>query len=887
VGVNAAAQQLSVLTHLGHRLPGILSPQKAATEVVRALARLGVGASVSVVEADQAVVSAVHAPAGVAGHRVLPPAALSAGMRIPIDRFPWLSRPVRLRRPYGGEASGIETLRALAGDDGGAGATPAGIPSPQVIGVPAMVHDQAVAVVHAWGPEATVALVPTLEAAAAMLASVWRPETGPGAHRFALRTATRSSPQLRAELNELLGDGKLATALQPIVRLRDRSVAGYEALTRFTPRLVFSSPDELFAAASLLRMESAVDLACLRAALREAPSLGSIDMFVNVLIGTLLNERQGVDALEDSLHRAGLDPSSIVLEFSERDPVPNLSRLQRIAAQLRSRGYRIAVDDAGAGHASMQVIAELRPEFIKVDRALIHEIDAHRARRGLVVSLLSFSGHIGARLIAEGIETQRELDTLLSLGVQYGQGWLLGRPVMTRAVAGVSDDTVVDPGWFTRNRVWRQRSSGPLPLPVPEGLPVGDVPDAGEPPGAVAEGSSDLAEALSEAALALQSEHDPLRILGVMAAQMGRVVPVAEMTIYIADHETQRFVPVLATGPDREAMLAESFSLETGITGWAFAQGTPENVPDTWAHPRARQVPGTAVVQESLLLVPLIAGKQKLGIINLYRLGVARFTDAEVKAATLFAHIAAAAWRNTQLYADLREAAVTDPLTGLYNNRWLRDAGERDLASSARDHTRFALLLIDVDHFKTVNDTAGHAAGDLVLQHVATRLRGSVRAEDAVVRYGGEEFVILLRRCGVAKASVVAEALRVAMQEVALPPDCPLARLTASIGVAAYPEDGATLDLLLSAADRAMYTAKDAGRNLVRRAPRSVTPRAGGRSRSGASEGGRPRASVERVQARGRAAVAPAVTRAPRATAAKGPGDSRRGRAPVGTAELR
>ncbi|MGA2283982.1 MAG: diguanylate cyclase [Candidatus Dormibacteria bacterium] len=812
VGVAATSQQLSVLTHLGHSLPGVTGPQKAASEVVRTLIRLGVAVSVSSVEADQAIVVAARAPLGT--HRLLPPSTRLMGIRIPIDRVPWLSRPVRLRRPYVGPVGGIESLHSLAEDHEPADVLP-GLAAPiHVVGVPAMVHDQVVAVIHAWSTESLEGLVPTLEAAAAMLAAASEPESRSGARRFAQGTTRRISPLLRAELSALLDDGPIATALQPVVRLLDRSIVGYEALARFSPRAHFSTPDELFAAASALHMEKAVDLACLRAALGEIPSLGPVDLFVNVLIGTLLNERQGLQALEDAVRHAGLDPSSIVLEFSERDPVPNLSRLQRIAAQLRSAGYRIAVDDAGAGHASMQVIAELRPEFMKVDRALIHAIDSHRARRGLVVSLLSFSGHIGARLIAEGVETQRELDTLLSLGVQYGQGWVLGRPVLTQPLEGLTDNTVVDPGWFTRHRVWRLRTPPAPNVAVPDS--PGEALDDADAP--------DLPRALSDAALALQSEHDPMGILGVMAAQMRRVVPVAEMAIYIANYETQRFVPVLATGPDRDAMLAESFSLESGITGWAFARGTPESVPDTWAHPRARQIPGTAVVQESLLLVPLIAGERKLGIINCYRLGVGRFSDSELKASALFAHIAAAAWHNAQLYAELREAAVTDPLTGLYNNRWLRDAGERDLASSARDHTSLALLLIDIDHFKTVNDTCGHAAGDLVLQRLATRLRGSVRAEDAVVRYGGEEFVVLLRRCGTAEAVTIGEALRAAVRQVALPTACPLKQLTASIGVATYPEDGTDLDLLLGAADRAMYAAKHAGRDRVTCAPRPAPP---------------------------------------------------------------
>ena len=816
MGVPAVRQQLSVLTHLGHSLPGVNSPQKAAGEVVRTLIRLGVAVSVSTVAADQAVLVAARAPRGAGTQRLLPASARLMGIRIPIDRVPWLSDPVRLRRPFVGSVRGIQSLQSLTVEQDPGGVLPGFAAPIHVVGVPAMVHDRVVAVIHAWGAESLQGLVPTLEAAAAMLAAAWEPESRTGVGRFSSRTTMRANPQLRSELTELLAVGPIATALQPIVRLHDRSIVGYEALTRFSPRALFSTPDELFAAASTLHMEKAVDLACLRAALGEMPALGPVDLFVNVLIGTLLNERQGLAALDDAVRHAGLDPASIVLEFSERDPVPNLSRLQRIAAQLRSAGYRIAVDDAGAGHASMQVIAELRPEFMKVDRALIHGIDSHRARRGLLVSLLSFSGHIGARLVAEGVETQRELDALLSLGVQYGQGWMLGRPVLTQPLEGLADNTLIDPNWFTRHRVWPLRTPPAPAVSLPEA--PGEALETTETP--------DLARALSDAALALQNEHDPMGILGVMAAQMQRVVPVTEMTIYIANYDTQRFVPVLATGPDRDAFLAESFSLDSGITGWAFARGTPENVTDTWTHPRARQVPGTSVVQESLLLAPLIAGERKLGIINCYRLGVGRFSDDELKAASLFAHIAAAAWHNAQLYAELREAAVTDPLTGLYNNRWLRDAGERDLASVARDHTSLALLLLDIDHFKTVNDSSGHAAGDLVLQRVATRLRGSVRTEDAVVRYGGEEFVVLLRRCGAAEAVTIAEALRTAVRQVALPADCPLEQLTVSIGIAAYPEDGTDLDQLLGAADRAMYTSKHTGRDRVTRALEASAPSA-------------------------------------------------------------
>jgi diguanylate cyclase (GGDEF)-like protein len=801
-----------VLVRLGHRLPGISDAEEAALEVTRALGPLNVAAAVATVHADIAVIVAINVPAGLKGVNLSPEtAARLVGTRLPVDGVEAIHQTVQLQRPYRGTAGAAATLRRMVVDSDVAQALPSPADEGPVIAVPVMSGGSVSAVLTAWGPGCADDLAPTMEAAAAMLAAAWGQQSKPAVERFPTLTAARPNARMRRTLEALLADDAIASAVQPIIRLYEGSVIAYEALARFPPRPHLLTPDELFGSASSLNMQNRVDLACIRAALREAPKLGEADLFVNVLIGTLL-DRTGMIALDRAVHDAGVDPSSVVLEFSEREPVTDLDRLQRIAAELRVRGFRIAVDDAGAGHASMRVIAELRPEFIKVDRSLIHAVDTDRARRALVVALLSFSGHIGARLIAEGIETRAEQDVLSSLGVMFGQGWLPGRPVLTAPMDGHAEIEVVDEAWFARQHVSRTREA-----------PSAEVAEAEQGPvlGRTAAPSlrgRGLPRALSAAALALQNEHDPVRILGVMAELMSGVVPVSDMAIFAADYETHRMVPMFAAGEDRDELLADSFSLDAGITGWAFERGRPENVPDTSKHPLARQVPGTPVVEESLLLIPLVAGEHKLGIINCWRLGLAQFTDREVEAASLFAHIAAAAWRNAQLYAELLSAAMTDPLTRLYNSRWLRDSGERDLARAAREGRPLALLLADLDHFKRVNDSSGHAAGDLVLQRVAGRLRSTVRGADAVVRLGGEEFVALLQDCDADGASVVAEAIRVAVRDIALPEGCGLDRLTASIGIAAYPEHGGDLEQLLAAADRAMYVAKQGGRDRVVRA---------------------------------------------------------------------
>ena len=792
--------RLDLLTRLARRLPDAPGTEAAATEVVAALDSIGLGSVVATLEGDVAVLQAART-------RVVPGATFPVefanrvvGLRVPIDGIHSLHQAVRLRRTYRGPAGAVETLRQLIGDPALARALSTERP---VTVVPVMSREQVVALITVWG-DGVPQIAPTLEAVAAILGATWD-AAGAQTQRFAPIPAG-SSPARRSVIRALLVSGRIVSALQPLFRLSDDWVIGYESLARFPPSPSLVAPDDLFASAAALNMQAAVDLACIRAALHSSVPLGGAELFVNVLIGTLLDPA-GMAALDQVVSESHVDPRSIVLEFSEREPVTDLTRLQRIAAELRGRGFRIAVDDAGAGHASMRIIAELRPEFIKVDRSLIHSVDTDRARRALVVALLSFSGHIGSRLVAEGIETPTEKDALLSLGVQFGQGWALGMPVVTQPLEGHPEIEVVDESWFARKRVV---PSGPGTMPTllpPAALSTRPEPAARRPRG--------LARALSEATQALQNEHDPLQILQVISDQLCRVVPVKEMAIYAAEYETHRLVPLLATGPERDEILADSFSLDAGLSGWALAQGTAQNVSDAATHPLARQVPGTAVVHESLLLLPLVAGDRKLGIISCWRAGAGAFSAHDLEAASLFAHVAASAWHNAQLYMELLNAAMTDPLTRLYNSRWFRDTAQRDLERAARGGPPVALLLLDLDHFKMVNDSAGHAAGDLLLQRVALQLRAAVRATDAVVRLGGEEFVVLLHAATAAQATGVGEGLLRVVREIPMPAICPLSRLTVSVGVAAHPEHGQDLDQLLAAADRAMYSAKYAGRDQV------------------------------------------------------------------------
>jgi len=164
----------------------------------------------------------------------------------------------------------------------------------------------------------------------------------------------------------------------------------------------------------------------------------------------------------------------------------------------------------------------------------------------------------------------------------------------------------------------------------------------------------------------------------------------------------------------------------------------------------------------------------------------------------------------------LRLQAIRDPLTGLYNRRHMEEALARELARAQRGRLALSVLMLDLDHFKRFNDTAGHPAGDALLKQVATVVETRTRKEDVACRYGGEEFVLILPGMPLEVARRRAEELRRAVGEASVEfGGQSLGSVTISVGLACYPQHGVDGLELLSAADKALYTAKERGRNQV------------------------------------------------------------------------
>jgi diguanylate cyclase (GGDEF)-like protein len=218
----------------------------------------------------------------------------------------------------------------------------------------------------------------------------------------------------------------------------------------------------------------------------------------------------------------------------------------------------------------------------------------------------------------------------------------------------------------------------------------------------------------------------------------------------------------------------------------------------------------------SIVCLPLASNQHALGVIYFYRGEGEDFGFEDIELIRTFSHLAAHAIQNARLHELTVDMAETDVLTGLYNRRKLEQRLRDEIQRAQRSRQPLALLLLDIDHFKKINDNHGHAGGDAVLMALAGIFRREIRDVDLVARTGGEEFMFLLPDTDGNRARLVAERIREALAAGMIAvPDGARIQITASVGVAGYPLDAGSAEALIANADRALYTAKQGGRNRV------------------------------------------------------------------------
>lgn len=245
-----------------------------------------------------------------------------------------------------------------------------------------------------------------------------------------MKTNSHNTPnELEKQLVEIIEKSNIRVVFQPIVSLRDGSVLGYEALSRGPVNTSLQNPDTLFGVAAECGKLWELEQLCRTKALESAYKSGSeIKLFLNVNPDVIHDEKFKRGFTKEYLKIFKINPENIYFEITEKSAISDLYGFKKAIEHYKRQNYKIAIDDAGAGYSGLNMITDIHPHFIKLDMRLIHEIDKDEYKKTLVRSLYEFCRLADVMLIAEGIETEEELNVLIDIGVHYGQGFLLQKP---------------------------------------------------------------------------------------------------------------------------------------------------------------------------------------------------------------------------------------------------------------------------------------------------------------------------------------------------------------------------------------------------------------------------------------------------------------------------
>lgn len=249
-----------------------------------------------------------------------------------------------------------------------------------------------------------------------------------------------------------------------------------------------------------------------------------------------------------------------------------------------------------------------------------------------------------------------------------------------------------------------------------------------------------------------------------------------------------------------------------GMVGWVAATGESALSGDAEHDPRALHIPGTPYDDESVMGIPLQLEGDTFGVLWIYKLSLDAFSKEDLQLAQIFANQVSVALANARLYEHVRCLSETDSLTGLLNSRALTDLTERAINHAQVTEGNVSLLFIDCDDFKGINDRFGHPVGDQFLRFFATLLLDGVREGDAVVRYAGDEFVILLPNTHLEAAVGIGERLLETTRISSMDNNLAL-HTTISAGLATYPQHSSTAEELIKHADDALYASKRKGKD--------------------------------------------------------------------------
>jgi len=315
----------------------------------------------------------------------------------------------------------------------------------------------------------------------------------------------------------------------------------------------------------------------------------------------------------------------------------------------------------------------------------------------------------------------------------------------------------------------------------------------------------DLAQTLSST---LELEH----VLSLLSHRTRRLLQASSCAVFLFDESEPRSLTAhCASGRYCEALRGSSAKLGEGVTGATALSANPY-IGKYDQNDLLLGMTGQALPElRSCICAPIVSGGRVIGTINAYDVAAQAFTDDDLRTLSMIAGRASMAIQNACTFERVRDSAMRDSLTCLHNGRYLSSFLDHEMSRATRLGEALSILQIDLDHFKEINDLFGHPAGDTVLRDVARIFENSVRDYDVVARTGGDEFVVVLPSTPASEAQVTAERIKESVNEYAGScANCAAVGLSASVGLATYPDDATDLETLLKRGDAAMYRDKRA-----------------------------------------------------------------------------
>ncbi|MBI5834096.1 MAG: diguanylate cyclase [Armatimonadetes bacterium] len=332
--------------------------------------------------------------------------------------------------------------------------------------------------------------------------------------------------------------------------------------------------------------------------------------------------------------------------------------------------------------------------------------------------------------------------------------------------------------------------------------------------------SSVTIQSLFEVGLAMASETSPQRLFEVIVDSASRICGAERCSLMVRERHVAVLRMRASRGIPSNVARSAQVTVGEGIAGSVAESGEALFIADIEADLRFGRPNAQQYRSSSLVCVPVRLRDGVAGVLCVTnKTDGSAFTANDLNLMTLLASQAAVAIDNAERYQDLNERAITDGLTGVYLRRYFDECLAKATETASAGARGFVLLMVDVDHFKKVNDNYGHPVGDIVLRGVAARLKAAVRDDDLVARYGGEEFAVILSLGDVEKAKVVAERVRSSVAESPIHADHHDIAVTVSVGMAAYEAGLDDPGMVVTVADAALYRAKSMGRNRVVYAP--------------------------------------------------------------------